>query len=94
MLSSKISAPEIIEAKQHLFIALDEMKTNLPRTHEDLIERMRDYFENQKIEVFSRIVVAVGEDGFRDFIADTVVESGFYYRDSEGQVRVKAKGKS
>lgn len=94
MLNSKISMSDTTEAKQHLFIALDEMKTNLPKTHEDLIERMRNYFEDQKVEVFSRIINAVGEPGFRDFIADTVVESGFYYRDSEGQVRVKPKGKS
>lgn len=90
MADMHVSEKVLTEAKQHLFIALDEMKNNLPKTHEELIERLRDYFEAQKVEVFSKIVVAEGEEGFRDFIADTVVESGLYIRDEEGQVRVRA----
>lgn len=89
MINTKVSAPDVIEAKQHLFIALDEMKDDLPKTHEDLIERMRDYFSDQKVEVFSNIVQAVGEPGFRDFIADTVIESGLYTRDEGGQVTIR-----
>lgn len=84
-----IAQNEIVEAEQHLFIALDEMRSNLPKTHEELIEGMRDYFEDQRVEVFSRIINAVGEPGFRDFIADTVVKSGLYTRDETGQVKVK-----
>ncbi len=87
MLNTKVATADVTETKQHLFIALDEMKTNLPTTHEALIERLRDYFADQKIEVFSRVINAVGENGFRDFIAETVVESGMYRRDEDGQVR-------
>ncbi len=90
MLNSKISSEDNNEARLHLTIALDEMRGNLPRTHEALIERMRDYFEDQKIEVFSRVINAVGEEGFRDFIADTVLESGLYARDEHGQIRPRA----
>lgn len=87
MLNSSISAADTNEAKLHLTIALDEMRSNLPKTHEDLVERMRDYFEDQKIEVFSRVINAVGEPGFRDFIAETVIETGLYKRCEDGQVR-------
>ncbi len=87
MLNTKIAKSDVAESKQHLFIALDEMKTNLPTNHEALIERLRDYFADQKIEVFSRVINAVGEGGFRDFIADTVVESGFYKMGDDGQIR-------
>lgn len=90
MLNSKISSEDSNEAKLHLTIALDEMRGNLPKTHETLVEKLRDYFEDQKIEVFSRVINAVGEEGFRDFIADTVVETGFYARDEHGQVRPRA----
>lgn len=82
-----ITSEDNNEAKLHLFIALDEMRTDLPKTHEDLIERMRDYFSDQKVEVFSRIVTAVGEEGFKDYIADAVVESGLYARDEQGQIK-------
>lgn len=79
---------EIVEAKQHLQIALDELNP-LPQTHEELIERIREYFSDQRVAVFSKMVARVGEGAFRDFIADTVVESGKYYRDEQGQVRVR-----
>lgn len=90
MLNTTIAKNDVSEAKQHLFIALDELKPGLPKSHDELIEKLRDYFEDQKIEVFSRVINAVGEPGFRDFIAETVIESGLYIRDEEGQVRVKA----
>lgn len=90
MLSIQIPRKEVEEAKMHLFIALDEMRPDLPKTHEDLIERMRDYFHDQKVEVFSKIIDAEGEHGFRDFIADVVVESGLYTRDDRGRVIIKA----
>lgn len=81
-----ISQAEIDEAEQHLIIALGEFKP-LPMTHEQLIEQMRDYFSDQQVDVFSRIVARNGEDAFRDFIADTVVKSGKYYRCEDGQIR-------
>jgi hypothetical protein len=91
MTTTQVTDQEIIEAKQHLFIALDQLQPVLPKTHDDLIERMRDYFEGQRVDVFSKLVQTRGEAGFRDFIADTVVESGFYIRDDQGQVRVAKK---
>ena len=83
----KLTQAEIDEAKQHLFIALDEFKP-LPKTHEELVEMLRDYFSDQQVEVFSKMVADIGESDFRDFIANTVVESGKYFRDDRGQVRV------
>lgn len=84
----QLTNSDITEAKQHLYIALGEFDP-LPRTHEELVERMREYFSDQKVSVFSRMVARLGEAEFRDFIADTVVESGKYYRAEDGQVRVK-----
>ena len=89
MLTSRVNDTDMTEAKQHIFVALDDMKSNLPKTHEDLIERMRDYFNDQKVEVFTRIITAQGEGGFRDFIAEAVVEYGSYIRDEQGIVRLK-----
>ncbi len=82
----QISKSDLDEAKQHLWIALDEFQM-LPTTHEALIEKLREYFEDQKVEVFSRIVSMVGEADFRDFIAEAVIESGKYHRGEVGQVR-------
>jgi hypothetical protein len=84
----QLTSHEVAEAKQHLYIALDELDP-LPRTHEQLIEQMREYFSDQKVAVFSKMVARIGEAEFRDFIAETVVESGKYYRAEDGQVRVK-----
>ncbi len=89
MLTSRVTDKDYSEATQHIFIALDDMKSNLPKTHEDLIERMRDYFNDQKVDVFSRIITAQGEGGFRDFIAEVVVKYGAYVRDEQGHVRLK-----
>lgn len=69
-------------AQNHLLLALAEFNP-LPRTHNELVEKMREYFDGQKVEVFGRIINRMGEEGFRDFIADTVIESGKYYRDPE-----------
>jgi hypothetical protein len=89
MLDTSISKSEMNEAKQHIFIALDEMRHDLPNDHPTLIEKMRDYFESQKVEVFSKIVQASGEEGLRKFIDDVVIESGFYVRDKGGSITVK-----
>lgn len=83
---SSLKTGVLAEAKQHVYIAIDQLKP-LPKTHEELIERMRDYFDGQKVEVFSKMLFIVGEDEFRVFITDTVVESGYYYRDSGGVIR-------
>jgi len=93
MTSTHIPQADLDEAKLHLIIALEDMSHHgrkLPETHEELVERFRDYFENQKIDVFSKMIAANGEEEFRDFIAETVVESGLYIRDDEGQVKIKA----
>lgn len=82
-----IKKSDLSDAKQHIFIAIEEMRSNLPTTHEALIEWLRDYFETQKVGVFSRLIVAMGEGSFRDFVAETVIETGKYRRDEDGQVR-------
>lgn len=76
-------------AKRHLLIALDEF-TPLPKSHEELIEKFREYFENQKVDVFAKLLFRMGEADFRDFIAETVLESGKYFRDEDGQIKIKA----
>lgn len=76
-------------AKRHLLIALDEFKP-LPKSHDELIEKYREYFENQKVEVFSNLLFRMGEADFREFIAETVLESGKYFRDEDGQIKIKA----
>lgn len=75
-------------AKKHLLLALGQFKP-LPENHEELIEKLREYFEDQKIEVFSKLLFRMGEDGFRDFIAETILESGRYFRDEDGQIKIK-----
>lgn len=81
-----ITTHDLNEAKQHLYLALDQIQP-LPKNHEELIEKMRDYFDGQKVEVFSKMVAIVGEHEFRNFIAETVVESGLYKKDERGNIR-------
>lgn len=81
-------------AKKHILLAIDEFsnsKQPMPDNHEELIERLRDYFEGQKVEVFSKLLFDMGEEDFREFIEETVLDSGKYYRDPDGQVRPKRR---
>lgn len=87
-MNSSVLEEDLVEAKQHLVIALGEM-TVLPNTHESLIENFRDYFENQKVAVFSRLLNAKGETGLREFVNEVVVESGYYELGEDGQLRPK-----
>lgn len=74
------------EAEQHIIIALGEFKS-LPKTHEELVEALRDYFVDQKVGVFSRMVAEEGEVAFREFIEEVVLKSGKYARDEKGKIR-------
>ena len=85
---AQLTAEERKEAKQHITIALGELRRPLPETHEELIEKFRDYFSDMQIDVFSKMIVDEGEEAFREFIAETLIESGRYRRDSvDGQIR-------
>lgn len=81
----KISTADLYEAEQHLLIALGEFEV-LPINHEQLVEKMRAYFDDQRVEVFSRMVATNGEAYFRDFIAEAIIKTGKYKRDEQGQV--------
>lgn len=81
----RIKKVDLDNAKQHIIIALEEM-TDLPKTHEELIERMRSYFEDQRIEEFSAFLYEAGEEDFREFIAEVVVDSGKYRRKDDGSI--------
>lgn len=87
MINTSINKNDAAEAEQHILLALGEMENHLPKTHEELIEKMRFYFEDQRVEVFSRLINAVGENGFRDFVANAVIKSGKYSYDEAQQIR-------
>lgn len=90
MLNTTIQGHDLEEAKQHIIIALGEMDPK-PKDHEELIEKMRGYFEDQRVSVFSRFLNAAGEDDFREFIAETVIESGLYEGDDLDKLRPKKR---
>ena len=74
-------------SKKHLLLALRDMQEPFPKTHEDFVEYLRDYFVSQKIEVFSRFIAKNGEAEFRELVKEAVLESGKYIEDEDGKVR-------
>ena len=70
------------EARKHLEIAIYELTNDLPKTQDELVEKLREYFEDQQVDVFSRVIVSGGEDEFRDFILEVAKRSGYYDYDN------------
>lgn len=72
--------------KKHLLLALGDIQEPLPKSHDELIEHLRDYFVGQKIEVFSRFIAKHGDGEFREVVKETVLESGRYTQDDDGNI--------
>lgn len=73
--------------KKHIILAVKDIMGELPKTHEEVVEYLREYFVDQKIEVFSRFITKHGEPEFREAVKEAVVESGRYAVFDDGQVR-------
>lgn len=86
MVQQRATQAERDEVKAHITMAIGQL---VPKSHDHLIEALRSYFEDQKVEEISRFVVMEGEGPFRDLVKECALESGKYYVDDCDQVRVK-----
>lgn len=65
---------------------LKSVHPKLPKNHEELVSMLRDRARSNELWLLGAIEDHEGYEGFRNWIEDILMESGFYKRTENGTV--------